>query len=232
MNLQPWHSFPSLPSCGLFRFPKPTGSPYGAFGGSPTQCIDEMSVGCPEPGGVAFHDVGPQWRLDFEQRFDGSAEGPVMKQLGDYCSDTRVITLYVVAIRECAHHLKLRIGEASASALDPLDHNLAMMVFLHEVGHALHHWRADGYYRGASSEAKEQLAQKFTLTAIINQATKLELVFRELELMQPDRYSVEKGFRPSWENCREAFCCDPGVPRFEQPVDPDNRGGLRSLPSF
>lgn len=126
-------------------------------------------------------------------------------RLGCYrCSD-RTIVLYIRAIAECAERLdRARHPHCAPSAM-----TLAAMVFFHEMGHAIDHFR-----RGARSDddlgtliRKETLAQHFMMTAIRSNGKRAEALAEMLEQGQPSAYLAWRtcGYSTNWDGCRGIF---------------------------
>ena len=86
---------------------------------------------------------------------------------------------------------------------------LAAMVFFHEMGHAIDHFR-----RGARSDddlgtliRKETLAQHFMMTAIRITGKRAEPLEEMLEQGQPSAYRAWRAYGDStnWDGCRRLF---------------------------
>lgn len=223
-----WHTFPSIPTLGIRLWSSPQ-FPYSSFGASPCQWVDELDRDETHPQAKAFachFPHAPTWSWDYDHRWElGSRETektPILDLLGTYNPDGRHITLYATAIRECTEDISKTVrGYAS---IDQLAHDLAIIVFAHELGHALHHDRAMGLYGEKSSEGKEALAQHFTATVLHGVGTEALPIFNALLEKQPRQYHEWKNVGPTtWDRCRELFANE------KAPVDDGNRCKIAKL---
>jgi len=215
---QEWLTFPNIQNSSLASyFTNIFGKHYdfssvGDFGALPTVLASHM--------GADFSMNKLSWRVDNGRRQwdfpskgnpskdkrEDSAEGKhILDLLGEYRPDEHMIVLYVSAIAECAE--KLDAGNKFAR-YGPSAMSLATMVFIHELGHAIHRLRA-GFERTEVFDDylnAEKLAQHFTMTAIRAYGVRVEDIFIDLEKNQPPAYSEwRKAGATSWENCRKLF---------------------------
>ena len=224
MNPLPWTSFPFIelgrhfsPEWHTSTFWLP---PLGGFKAyTPIKCIEAM--------GGAFEDVVPCWEIDEERGYNAEDAGPVFERLGIYCCESRRITLYIKSIEEAAKLLAAKLPPEPCNAGAPLALNLAVMVYLHELGHALHHWRIQ---ENLPEIEAETLAQHFTVTSIESFGLGLRLIFDALEAMQSDEYREwRKAGATTWEQCRIFYDEVGGKSSFERNVDPENRPDVRRI---
>ena len=135
------------------------------------------------------------------KKIDDNTPG-LLDLLGCYrCSD-HTIVLYIRAIAECAE----RLDRAKHPHCAPCAMTLAAMVFFHEMGHAIDHFR-----RGARPDddlgtliRKETLAQHFMMTAIRTTGKRAEPLAEMLEQGQPSAYQAWKtcGYSTDWDGCQ------------------------------
>ena len=224
MNPLPWTSFPFIelgrhfsPGWHTSTFWLP---PLGGFKAyTPIKCIEAM--------GGAFEDVVPCWIIDEERSYNTADEGPVFERLGSYKADRKLITLHVKAIEEAAKLLAAKLPPESCTACAPLALNLAVMVYLHELGHALHHWRIQ---EDLPKIEAETLAQHFTVTSIESFGLGLRPLFDALEAMQSDEYREWRKAGPiTWEKCRNIYDEVGSKSNFERDVDLESRPDKRIL---
>ena len=223
MQPLPWTTFPYREfGHHLYKeWTRDQSAPLGVFfANTPIKCIEAM--------GGAFEDVVPCWVIDAERIYNAADEGPVFERLGSYNVDRKLITLHVKAIEAAAKLLAVKLPPESCTACAPLALNLAVMVFVHELGHALHHWRIQGNLTDIIEA--ETLAQHFTVTAIESFGLGLRLIFDALEAMQSDEYREwRKAGATTWEQCRIIYDEVGGKSSFERNVDPENRPDVRRL---
>lgn len=136
--------------------------------------------------------------------FDTNDDGPgIFDLLGSYDMPGRGITLYIRAITGCAERLdQIRNNPCGPSAM-----TLTTMVFLHELGHALHHASRGGRPDddlGGSIPA-ETVAQHFMMSCIHAHGVRAEWLADRLEQHQPAAYRAWRtcGFPTTWEGCRQ-----------------------------
>lgn len=223
----PWRDFPYIENHSLavyldeiFGGVHPFGS-YGDFGAAPKVMIDALSVPLLDLGRV-------RWRISYEDRewepqflwlekvmepkSPGKAmdtpmpradEPGLMDLLGNYNVRDQLITLYLLPIAGCAERLDQIPGKPSG----PSVMTLATMVFLHELGHALHHASRGGRPDddlGGCIQA-EMVAQYFMMTCIGAHGVRAEWLADRLEQSQPPAYRDWRncGFPTTWEGCRD-----------------------------
>jgi hypothetical protein len=127
----------------------------------------------------------------------------VFDWLGWYDPKNKLITFYFNNIAACAQRLdevlKTRRGSPCATTL-------FYMVFLHELGHALHHSMLCFCKNANLGKECETLAQHFTVTCIVENKICALDVFDELEKYQPAQYKKWRNKKPyKWEKCRWLF---------------------------
>lgn len=141
------------------------------------------------------------WRREETDSVRKNFPGIILDRLGQYDSSNRVITLFLPSIVRVASQLDRDLTGRAQSCVTAL----ATIVFLHELGHALHHTFND--FSTADTERKEMFAQHFTLTAstYFGGASAAE-VFHKLGKRQPSIYREhEKHPTYDWATCRRLF---------------------------
>lgn len=135
-------------------------------------------------------DDNPRWRVIFlrdfvEGRIDRNAQVGIIDVLGTYDSKLRLITIYSMLIRICAHNLHI-----DSKILEDL-------VLSHELAHAATHLGLDGdgqiwtTFGIASTEMKEYFAQWYShkIWSNLGFTNHLDLMFK-LADMQPKMYGA------------------------------------------
>jgi hypothetical protein len=130
-------------------------------------------------------------------------EPGLMDLLGNYSARDQLITLYLRPIAGCAE----RLDQIRANPCGPNVMTLVTMVFLHELGHALHHasrgGRPDDDLGGCIPA--ETVAQHFMMTCTRAHGVRAEWLADRLEYHQPAAYRAWRtcGFPTTWEGCRQ-----------------------------
>lgn len=129
----------------------------------------------------------------------------IFELLGLYTPKTQQITLFIKAIAECAN----RLDQSAGNLCGPSAMTLTTMVFLHELGHALHHAKRGGKPDddlGGTVDA-ETVAQHFMMTCIRSYGRRAEWLAERLEHGQPAAYGAWQicGHDTRWDDCRRVF---------------------------
>ncbi len=223
MKPMPWDSFPFVVIGHHFYkdWMLDQSAPLGVFdANTPIKCIEAM--------GCAFEEVVPCWVIDEERIYNAADEGPVFERLGSYCCKSRRITLYIKSIEEAAKLLGAKLPTESCAACAPLALNLAVMVFVHELGHALHHWRIQVNLTDIIEA--ETLAEHFTVTAIESFGSSSKPIFDALEAMSPKVYREWRKAGPTtWAQCRSIYDEVGRKSSLERNVDPENQPDVSQI---
>ena len=124
--------------------------------------------------------------------------------LGCYDPNNKRIVLFMPTIVDCAERLDKEFHLAGVAG-PPCAMTLFYMVFLHELGHALHHLMLK-FKTPTLPKNCEAIAQHFTKTCIEAYGNRAEDVFSKLEEHQPSQYHAWRALGVcTWENCRNQF---------------------------
>lgn len=125
--------------------------------------------------------------------------------------DAKCIVLYMRRIIKCAGRIDDEIYCETGSLCAM---TLFYKVFLHELGHAIHHVMS-GYENLGEPEICESLAQHFTMTCIMNYGNaRSKKVFEELESRQHAVYRMWRDLELcpcKWINCRKEYEKNPAI---------------------
>lgn len=201
---------------------------FGDFGAMPAVMVNQLGLKV-DLGAVEYqisYDT-PNWRQRFYSRDDdqrspgcgedisqedehgkggkGAAEPGIFELLGLYTPKTRRITLFIRAIAECAN----RLDQSAENLCGPSAMTLTTMVFLHELGHALHHAKRGGDPDDnlGGTLIAETVAQHFMMTCIRSYGRRAEWLAERLEHGQPAPYQAWRncGRETVWDGCRQVF---------------------------
>jgi hypothetical protein len=192
----PWKRFPNLPKGSLTELFNRCWAGYqfsslGDFGIQMellTSELDDFEVNwCLRPKGwiedskfdAILEYPEEVWREDVANLFD---------YLGSYTPATKLIELYFPTLLRCSRFLDERLpGRADSCVM-----TLAVMVFVHEIGHAIDHAKAvRNNTRFPTTPAQDEAsAQWFTWNVIQDHAPRARMVFEELEKHQPEIYKI------------------------------------------
>ncbi len=224
-DLYPWREFPHV---GDQRIPQYLDDIFGGthpfatcgdFGAMPSVMVEKLGF-----ENLALSDV--RYRVSYEEtrwksRFwadpnaddtdmDRNEDGPgILDLLGCYNCTDKIITLFIPSIAECA----ARLDRIPHSPCGPSVMTLTTLVFLHELGHAIHHavrlqkrgipanGQADDL---GGTELAETVAQHFMMTCIRAHGVRAEWIEEQLERGQPWVYSAWRKCRidTTWDGCR------------------------------
>jgi hypothetical protein len=236
-ELQPWGGFPAVEGRqippyldAIFGGAHPFAT-FGDFGAMPSVMVEHLRIKELTLDKVRFRVSyePPRWRQRFKltveeakendikskepvvkaidlTRSEGDNDGPgIFDLLGSYAPGPRLITLYIRAIAECAAELdKLRRNPCGPAAM-----TLTTLVFLHELGHAVHH-----AVRGAreaddlgGTQTAETVAQHFMMTCVRAHGVRAGWLAERLELGQPSAYRAWRtcGSETTWTGCQEVI---------------------------
>lgn len=149
------------------------------------------------------------WSADNTEYRDGDGPG-ILDLLGCYNCTDKTITLFIPSIAECAAEL----DQIPHSPCGPSAMTLTTLVFLHELGHAIHHalrlknpecYTIGQYSALGGMLLAETVAQHFMMTCIRAHGVRAEWFEEQLERGQPWVYSAwrECGFDTTWDGCRK-----------------------------
>jgi len=231
---QPWRNFPRVGDQWISRYlndvfgsEHPFAS-FGDFGAEPGRMVEKLKLEARDVNYRISYE-NRRWRDLFyvsltdqsgqpthpKAKDDGHSPGVeaagedspgIFDRLGEYDPARKLITLYVPAIAECAAAL----DNLQSNPCGPAGMTLTTLVFLHELGHALHHTA-----RGAELNDKlgglpvaETVAQHFMMTCTRAHGVRAEWLANRLELGQPAEYRAWRdcGFETSWDGCQRLIC--------------------------
>ncbi len=112
----------------------------------------------------------------------------LLDHLGSYTPETKLIELYFPTLLHCSRFLDERLPARA----DPCVMTLAVMVFVHEMGHAIDHAKAvrNNTAFPTTPAQDEASAQWFTWNVIKKHAPRARMLFEELEKHQPEIYKI------------------------------------------
>ncbi len=228
-DLRPWTDFSTV---GQQRIPNYLDmvfggthpfATYGDFGAMPTVMVERVRFTDLDLSQLRYaisYDL-PDWRHRFPSD-DNELPGvpaqykPVGKNpsydpcedcrgifdlLGTYSPKDKLITLYIRAISECAE----RLDAIPNNPCGPSPMTLTTLIFLHELGHAIHHAVRGG---GADDDLggallAETVAQHFMMTCVRTHGVRAEWLEGRLEEGQPKVYRAWRDTDPTtWEGFR------------------------------
>ena len=213
---QDWTTFPHIDNSSLADyFTLIFGGEYqfnslGEFGAMPVVMAQHLEA--------IFPSGQLHWKVDNTRGYMKPTEHEEDQSqtdlLGCYSPSEKMITLFVRAIAECAREIDRENYAEQHGHLAPTAMSLAVMVYLHELGHAIHHLKL-GFADDASLGEPmfcEKLAQHFTMTSIQSYGARADEVFYYLERNSHPAYWQWRAAEPAdWPKCQALYA---------QPVPP------------
>jgi len=154
-----------------------------------------------------------KYKISYEENAS-IAEGhnsPILVDvLGSYNLENKLITLYIKKIFFCAQDIDTKFSNFSGSTAMTLTY----MVFLHELGHAIHHAVRGGSREDADMitdrKKNEIIAQHFMMTCIEKFGVRAVCIESELANTQPSVYNEwsKVGIPTTFEGFKELLKSD------------------------
>ena len=222
----PWNDFPHV---GDQRIPQYLDdifggvhpfATYGDCGAMPSVMVEKLGIKDLDLKDVRYRVSyeATLWKSHFwpetngdNPEMDRNDDGPgILDLLGCYNCTDKTITLFIPSIAECAAEL----DQIPHSPCGPSAMTLTTLVFLHELGHAIHHalrlknpecYTIGQYSALGGMLLAETVAQHFMMTCIRAHGVRAEWFEEQLERGQPWVYSAWRkcGFATTWDGCRK-----------------------------
>ena len=135
-NLYPWDEFPRVDTQNIHDYLTAVFggvhgfTTFGDFGETPSEMVKKLNF-----GGLDFLK-GVKFKVSYDtERSRREDDLGIFDTLGCYDIEEKTITLFILLIAEHA----VRLDHIPSSACAPCVMTLTTLVFLHELGHAIHH---------------------------------------------------------------------------------------------